>query len=128
MSITLAALDLQSELPPDAAPPESLRCRYGARGAKYEVIEEGLVVSVSLMFAVSDDGNGDEVLLSITATFTAVYSVPEPSSYSPDDLECFARLNGTYNVWPYWRELLHTMGGRAGLPGLVVPVFRPEQA
>ena len=65
------------------------------------------------------------VLLSITATFAAVYSIPEPSSYSPDDLQCFARLNGTYDLWPYGREeLLHTMGGRAELPGLVVRVFR----
>ena len=126
MSITLGALDLQSELPPDAAPPENLLGRHGVLGAKYEVIEEGLVVSVSLVFqALDDDDDGDDVLLSITATFMAVYSIPEPSSYSPDDLQCFARLNGTYNVWPYWRELVHTMGSRAGLPGLVVPVFRP---
>ena len=83
-------------------------------------------MSVFLVFEALDDDDGDDVLLSVTATFTAVYSIPEPSSHSPDDLQCFARLNGTYNVWPYWREPVHTMGSRAGLPGLVVPVFRPE--
>ena len=123
-SVTLGVLDLESRLSPDQTPPESLGCRYGPRGAKYEIVEDGLAVSVSLLFEARDEGDGD-VLLAITATFTAVYSLDEPSSYSPDDLQCFAKLNGTYHVWPYWRELVHTMGGRAGLPHLVVPVFRP---
>lgn len=123
-SVTLGTLELQSRLSPDAEPPDSIRCRNGAREARYEVVGDGLAVSISLLFEAREDNDGDDVLLSISATFTAVYSIPEPSSCSADDLQCFAKLNGTYNVWPYWRELVHTMGGRAGLPHLVVPVFR----
>jgi len=36
----------------------------------------------------------------------------------------FARTNGIYNAWPYWREFVQNMIARMNLPPLVIPVFR----
>jgi hypothetical protein len=41
-----------------------------------------------------------------------------------EHLAAFAKVNGIYNVWPYFRELVQSMGSRLGLPPVVLPVFR----
>ena len=47
----------------------------------------------------------------------------------PKDLKQFAVANGSYNSWPFVRELLHSMTGRMGLPPYVLPVLiiKPRQ-
>lgn len=65
-------------------------------------------------------------MVDLTATFLATYRLEDASSYPQDALHHFADLNGTLNVWPYWRELVQSFAGRAGLPGVVVPVYRPR--
>lgn len=39
-------------------------------------------------------------------------------------LGAFANVNGIYNVWPYFRELVQSVTSRMGLPPLVLPVYR----
>jgi hypothetical protein len=39
-------------------------------------------------------------------------------------LKAFAEVNGTYNVWPYFRELFQSTITRMGLPPVVVPLYR----
>lgn len=65
-------------------------------------------------------------MVDLTATFLATHRLEDASSYPQDALHHFADLNGTLNVWPYWRELVQSFAGRAGLPGVVVPVYRPR--
>lgn len=62
--------------------------------------------------------------LSVTATYLLVYAHPETSGLPSESLDSFARLNGVYNAWPYWRELIQTASGRAGVGPIVIPVFR----
>jgi hypothetical protein len=38
--------------------------------------------------------------------------------------QAFANVNGIYNVWPYFRELVHSTVARMGLPPLIIPVYR----
>jgi hypothetical protein len=63
--------------------------------------------------------------LGISATYVVVYEHPDIAALPEEALEAFAQLNGVYNVWPYWRELIQTASGRAGLSAIVIPVFRP---
>jgi len=65
-------------------------------------------------------------LVELTAIFLATYRLEGAHAYPHDALQHFAELNGTYNVWPYWRELVQSFAGRAGLPDIVVPVFKPR--
>ena len=43
-------------------------------------------------------------------------------------LELFAQANGTFNLWPYWREFVQSTSTRMGLPALTVPSYRIEEA
>lgn len=63
-------------------------------------------------------------ILHLGAEYSVAYRVPEGREYSALELENFAELNGALNVWPYWRELVHTVVARAGLGSITLPVFR----
>lgn len=42
--------------------------------------------------------------------------------------ESFSTLNGTYNAWPYFREIVQSTIARMGLPPLTLPVYRVAAA
>ncbi len=99
------------------------RCRYETSEAR----RDRLLVYVSLLFdaSVAPQGTVEHRVVDLSATFLATYRIKDVAAFPEDALQHFADLNGTYNVWPYWRELVHTFAGRAGLSGIVVPVFKP---
>ena len=66
-------------------------------------------------------------LLSIEVTVELHYRIPRIRDFSAQDLSKFANINGVYNAWPYWRELIQNLSLRMGLPPLVLPVFRIPQ-
>lgn len=65
-----------------------------------------------------------EATVSIEATFLLTYEVKGSETLDPAHAEAFARINGIYNAWPYWREYVQSVTSRMGLPGLTLPVFR----
>lgn len=75
-----------------------------------------------------DDASKNDSDLYIEATFGAMYDIPEDFETNDDVLDFFAHTNGTFNLWPYWREFVHTTAARMGVPGLTVPTYRIEEA
>ncbi|WP_145026773.1 hypothetical protein [Caulifigura coniformis] len=70
-------------------------------------------------------------LLHIEAIYELVYSIPSTEGIEDRNIVAFGELNGLYNGWPYWRELVQSTLGRMGLPPFTLPVYRPandEQA
>jgi hypothetical protein len=67
---------------------------------------------------------GSEAPMSIEVMLALTYSLQDAARFSDDVLEEFARVNGTFNAWPYWREYVQTTAARMSLPPLVLPVFR----
>lgn len=128
-SVTLTRITMNTDLD-SREPPQELRlgqqfrCRYETRESQ----RDRLFVYVSLLFdaSVASPEPTDRQVVDLSATFLATYRIDETVSFPEDALQYFADLNGTYNVWPYWRELVQTFTGRAGLSGIVVPVFRPS--
>lgn len=70
----------------------------------------------------SDEG---EAAVRLECSFALVYEVPDSAVFEDLELQHFAEVNGAYNAWPYWRELVQTATGRVGLTGIVVPLYRP---
>lgn len=82
---------------------------------------------VFLTFELSGTGKGegvDETALSIKATFVVTYSLDSFEDLSEENFRAFAELNGIFNAWPYWRELVQSTTARMGLDQVVVPVYR----
>jgi len=60
----------------------------------------------------------------VFAVFELSYSLSSTDGLTYADLQVFARLNSVFNVWPYWRELVHSTTARMGIVNpLVVPVL-----
>lgn len=63
-------------------------------------------------------------VMRVEATFLVSYDVAHPQDISPEDVHHFARINPLYNAWSYWREFVHSMTTRMGLPPLLVPLLK----
>lgn len=80
----------------------------------------------------ANDNREDEEALDVVASFVLSYSLSQPpTGEHPDrvlldsaDLRAFAEFNSTYNAWPYWREFVHSISARLGLPAVTVPILR----
>lgn len=62
------------------------------------------------------------------ATFQVGYELPAECKLEAKDLEVFAKLNGLYNTWAYWREFVQSSTARLGLPPLALPLLTPDAA
>lgn len=127
-SVALKSAHIDSYLPPGAAPEGEVsvelkhRCGYEESDTEHD--KEIHVLADFLLRATTDDQEPHD-LVKLAATFTLVYSIPKDVQPPPRCLRHFAEVNGAYNAWPYWRELVQSSAGRAGLGWLVIPVFRP---
>jgi hypothetical protein len=126
-SISLKAANLTTAVHPLQLP-SSLEIQSRYRAAHDTSDSEYLLVVVDFEFEgrATDTDAETDAAIQLDATFTLVYKWKPEAAY-PEGAEAdFARLNGAYNVWPYWRELVQTVSGRVGLAGIVVPVFRAQ--
>lgn len=69
----------------------------------------------------------DRPLVHVQATFELTYELPEIFHVTQEDLVSFARTNGVFNVWPYWREFLQATLQRMELPPIVLPLLTMKQ-
>ena len=100
---------------------EVLEPEVEERSASYEVISTGFMVTNELGFNGRHSERGD-VLVSIRATFQIEYESIAP--VSPELFEIFQRHNLPVNVWPFFREFVHTVLGRVAWPVFVLPALK----
>ena len=86
----------------------------------------GHLLPVACDFAVAarEEEEPQREVVRVEATFLVSYQLAEPQKITQEDLHHFARLNPLYNAWAYWRELVHSMTLRMGLPPLLVPLLK----
>jgi hypothetical protein len=129
-SVNLAEASVKSLLDPTKPIPDDFLLHQAFR-ASYELADESpdtVVVQIELTFTAGKNTEGDsgsgEAILTLNARYALLYSLPKAATFPADSLAAFAELNGTYNVWPYWREMVQTVTGRVGLAAVIVPVLR----
>lgn len=71
----------------------------------------------------TQDANAPPAVL-LEATFELEYTLPSDLNASDEELNAFARLNGLFNAWPYFREFVQASMARMQLPPLVLPLMR----
>ncbi len=127
-AITLRRAQVESFLAPELALQGEIsitqqhRCTYQEKTGQGER-EIHVLAEFKLRASKDDDDDGN--LVTLDAAFVLVYGLPESVTLEPKCIQHFAELNGAYNAWPYWREIVQTTTGRVGLAGIVIPVFRP---
>lgn len=110
----------QSQIPPEL----SLNGRATASGLR-DFAAKQIVVLAEFGFLATGPDSPDRVV-EIEGCLALRYSLTEGDveHVSEDLVQDFARTNGMYNAWPYWRELAQTTATRVGIHGLIAPVFR----
>lgn len=113
----------------DQSAPTLLQLDYRARARDLSA-QNQVEVEVTLR-VFTDESNAEGAppaspLLAIEGTWRVLYSRPAGHLASEEELREFAERNGVFNVWPYWRELTHSLYGRMGLAIPPLPVFRVD--
>lgn len=70
-----------------------------------------------------EDVESTDPPLFIRAEFVLDYSLDSMDDISDESLDAFIRINGVYNVWPYWREYVQSTTVRLGIPPLTLPLL-----
>lgn len=123
-------LDIRATVQPDAPldPPVPPVLQLDYRGTGRDVPDANrLEVDVHLRVFTGDGQRVEpaaDALLHIESTWRVTYSRPADRTPTADELVDFSQRNGVFNVWPYWRELTHSLYGRMGLLFPPLPVFR----
>lgn len=128
-AVSLASASVNASIDPMSLP-DDLKLRQGHRASYSRSGESGerLLVVLEFDFHANDEKEGEtaQEVVGLEAVFHLRYSLPPGTDCPAEALEQFAWLNGAYNAWPYWRELVQTVTGRVGLAAVTVPVFRPK--
>lgn len=85
-----------------------------------------VLVTVDFKFNAKSKDEVDPIdVMSLDAAYLLVYEINPAAEIEDFCYKHFSEINGPYNAWPYWRELVQSVSCRLGLPALTVPVFRP---
>jgi hypothetical protein len=114
--------------PAALAPPLPARFRPTlAREASTQISADGTRIAVLVHFrfsAIREGRENDGPCVDIESTFLVSYGAENLPGLGPENFNSFGALNGVFNAWPYWRELLHNMTSRMGLSAFMLPVLR----
>lgn len=128
-NVVLRRADVEAHFDPNCLPPEiSLTQEFrSAYERTRSDSSQDLRVIIDFKFEARKvlEGELGETVADLSATFHLLYTLPSDFEAEERCFEHFAAVNGVYNAWPYWRELVQTSASRIGLPGVVIPVFRP---
>lgn len=108
-----------------SSPPELMRVAR-AHETRREKEPDLLRVTVALTLdaAYDNEESKNNPTLTIQATYGILYKVVDLEKLSDDELGAFAEVNGSFNVWPFWRELCHSAMGRMGIEPSTIPTLR----
>ena len=83
-----------------------------------------LYVGVRLIMELVSRADSTKRLCGVEAEYALFYLVRDEVEYPDSVVRLFASKNAVFNVWPYFRELVHSLAARAGLPNVLVPLFK----
>ena len=65
-----------------------------------------------------------ESIVDVEASYVIHYETRDDFLVSDSQADSYARYNGVFNAWSYWREYVQASCARMGIPALPVPVYR----
>lgn len=89
-------------------------------------VPPSLTVVVAYRVALLSKGEKPELLVEIEPELALEYTLAAPPPVEAREvlLNAFAQMNGVYNSWPYFREIVQNACSRMALPPVILPVYR----
>ena len=94
------------------------------KGRCADRIENHFLVLVSFKAIIREKDAGKPPLVDARAGFEIRYRLPADFQVTKKQLNDFAKINGVFNAWPYFREFLQSSFQRMELPTPMLPLFR----
>lgn len=110
--------DLQKELPTHAAHTIGINANVGKAEPQLEA-----VVQTKLTLGY-DAAEGSAPAVEIVAVHVLTYLLKSP--IAGKHLEQIMNNVASNNIWPFWRELVHSTTARMGLPPFPLPLLKPR--
>jgi preprotein translocase subunit SecB len=82
------------------------------------------VVEATLQARIARRESPNVPVVRIRTVFDLTYDLSQDVVASDEELSAFAKLNGTFNAWPYARALIQNLSASMNLPPITIPVFR----
>lgn len=101
----------------------------GHRRIRFRLNSGARLVAVSREFSEESSAEQDAsgVLARVETGFSALYEERPGADLGEDELKRFGEHNVPFNVWPYWREIVHASFSRMGLPRVILPLYRMKK-
>lgn len=108
--------------------PDTVRLKMGVHDAEVGNSEQSDKFFVRLGFTLKlenkEADSAERPVVEIMARFVILYDLPEKEGITHENLIAFAQTSGVFSIWPYWREFVHSMSMRMGVPSIVLPTRR----
>ena len=83
---------------------------------------------VRLVEKIEKKSKEPQVLLTIEAEYNAVYELlPDKKELSQEAVKSFGAHNVPFNLWPFWRELVHSTTQKMGVSEIMLPLNVPKK-
>jgi hypothetical protein len=99
---------------------------HSARAAS-EGVKNGVfyVIASLAVRIISESDEREHAVMKVQ--FELEYRLPSEFLASRSELAAFAKVNGVFNAWPYFREFLQSTSQKMDLPVILLPVYRVPQ-
>ncbi|MDU2163094.1 hypothetical protein [Intestinibacter bartlettii] len=129
-SVDIASIDLCELLVKDikkdmAIQSQSIEIEHKSKMTKYKLENEKLKVFIET----SIQGLSEEIkeenkrVFYLEFTYCIEYNVEDSFRFEDIYYELFAMKNAPVNLWPYMRELIHSLSIRMGIPEIIIPPY-----
>lgn len=131
-SIDIKSIDLCELLVKDvdkevAIQSNSMEIEHKSKMSEYKLENNILKVFIkTIIQGVKEESEkieGNNRLFYIEFTYCIEYEVNSSSEFEEPYYEFFAIKNAPVNLWPYMRELIHSLTMRMGIPEVVIPPY-----
>jgi len=91
--------------------------------ARYEILEESVVILTDHFSLVGTLTTKRDYVIKIECEFSVVIE-KEKGFLKKEFMETYLKLNLEILLWPYFREFIHSMTNRMGLPPITLPFLK----
>jgi hypothetical protein len=132
-SLRMSKIRSEVGLSPAQSEPVSIELmlmhRSGVRRAEGATLSSGQRIEPNFLVVVDFKSEGlvkdAPPAFVVECQFELIYTAEDVSGFDNQHLRAFADLNGVYNAWPFWREVVASVTSRMGLTGITLPLYRP---
>jgi hypothetical protein len=92
-----------------------------------EGLRDGVFYVIAALAVRIVSGADEKEHASMKVQFELEYRLPSDFQASRPELSAFAKVNGVFNAWPYFREFIQSTSQKMDLPVILLPVYRVPQ-